>query len=109
MPELTQRLGFDLTDALPRDVVQASDFLQSVAVAIDQTEPHFEDRPLTCAETGQHSVQLLFEQAVSGTGRRVFRALVLDEITHAYIPILPHRRVERDGLARHLQQRVDSS
>ncbi len=42
MPQLPQRLGFDLADALARHVEVAADFLQCVVLAVNQTEAQFE-------------------------------------------------------------------
>ena len=40
-------------------------FLQRVAAPIDQPKAHFEDCPLAFRDTGQNSVELLFEHAVA--------------------------------------------
>src|SRR5258708_11180004 len=54
VPQFAQRLGFDLPDALPRQVVQLANFLQRVAVPIQQAKAHFEDLPLALADTGHN-------------------------------------------------------
>ena len=42
MPQLPQRLGFDLADAFAGHVEVAADLLQGVVLAVDQTEAQFE-------------------------------------------------------------------
>src|SRR5208282_3563567 len=108
VPQFAQGLGFDLADALAGHAVQIANFLEGVAVAIDQPKAHFEDVPFPRAEQGQNVLELLFEHALAGSFGRVLGALVFDEVPHAHVPIIAHRRVERDRLAGHLEQRVDA-
>src|SRR5258707_10067292 len=60
MAQLAQSFGFNLADPLAGDTVQGADFLQRVAVPIDQTKTHFENFALPLAQTRQNGVELLF-------------------------------------------------
>src|SRR5436190_1902432 len=88
MPQLAQRLGLDLPDALPRDAVQVANFLQRVAEPIDQAKAHFEDLSFAFSESGQNGLKPLFEQAMAGAVSGALGALVFDEITHVHIAIV---------------------
>src|SRR5438067_1824295 len=43
VPQLAERLGFDLPDALARDREALADFLQRVLAAVADTEAHLDD------------------------------------------------------------------
>src|SRR5437016_3903429 len=102
VPELAETLRFDLANALSSDAVDASNFFQRAAVAINETKAQFENLPFTFGETCQNVVKLLFEQTVADPIGRVLRCLVFNEISGAPIFVLADGRVERDRLLAHL-------
>src|SRR5436190_23319343 len=59
MPQLAQRLRFDLPDALARDREVLADFLQRVLAAVFQAEAHLDDLLLTRGQRLQYLRRLL--------------------------------------------------
>jgi hypothetical protein len=87
-PKLAESLGFDLPDALARNLVEVADFLEGMAAAIDQAKAHFEDLPFPFAEAGENVVEFFFEHAVAGALGRVFGALVFDKVSYSDVAII---------------------
>ena len=57
--ELAQRLGFDLADALARDVELLADLFERAGTAVLDAEAQLQDLPLTRGEGGEHVDELL--------------------------------------------------
>src|SRR5262249_30989447 len=51
--KLAQGFGFDLADALARDVIHFADLLQSTLVTIHEAEAHFQNLALALSQTGE--------------------------------------------------------
>jgi len=62
MAHLSQRLGFDLPDALAGDPKLSAYFLERSAVTVDETEPLFENLPFTLGQ-GIQDVSDFFPEA----------------------------------------------
>src|SRR5688500_19340229 len=80
MPELAQRLGLDLADALARDVELLADFLERVVGRQVDAEAHAQHLRLARGQLAQHAVHGLAQRL---DGRGIERALgrgVLDEV-----------------------------
>src|SRR5262245_18802211 len=105
MAELAQRLGLDLSDTLPGDREPPADLLQGVLTLLADAETQAEDLLLLGRERRQCALdlrhQVLADQAIVG---RV-GALVFQEV--AELRILADRRLERERLARGLQDQAD--
>src|SRR6059036_2718979 len=80
VPELAERLDFDLTDPFPRHGKAPADLLERVFATVPQAEPEPEDFFLPGAQRPQRAFDLS-RQVVAGQGvGRGFRQLVLDEL-----------------------------
>src|SRR5262249_9042067 len=78
--ELAQRLGLDLSNALPRDPEALADLLQRPLVPIDEPEAELEDPALTRCERVEYVFHLVVEHRQGGGVRWRDRLLVLDEV-----------------------------
>ena len=80
MPQLAQRLRFDLADAFPRHAELPADLLQGAGPTVVESEAELEHLALARRERLQHVLQLLLEHGE----RRRFRwsqgVLILDEV-----------------------------
>src|SRR4051812_19105140 len=61
VPQLTQRLGFDLPDPLARDLEVLADFLERVVRLLADPEPHAQHLLFTRGERGEHLAGLVCE------------------------------------------------
>ena len=68
LPQLMQRPGLDLPYPLPCDRESSSNLLQSLGLAIVQTEPHPDDRLLPRVEGADQPLEVVLEHAVLGHG-----------------------------------------
>src|SRR6185503_9291385 len=107
MPELTQRLGFDLADALAGDREGLADFFKRVLGAVFQAEAHLDDFFFARGERAEDLRGLVFEVDVDhGFGRRDHGA-ILDEVAKMRIFLFTDGRFKRDGLLRDLEDLAD--
>src|SRR5205807_4388988 len=61
MPQLAQRLRFDLADALACDIERAANLFECVLGAVADAEAHLENLLLARCERAKNFVRLLFE------------------------------------------------
>jgi hypothetical protein len=54
MPKLSQRLGFDLANAFPREREHLTHFFKRMLAAVVKTEAHFDDSLFARRERPQH-------------------------------------------------------
>src|SRR5215813_3791383 len=105
MPHLTQGLRFDLANALTSDLKLPAYFFQGSAISVDQTKSLLEDLPLTIGESLKHVLDFFLQQNNRGHVAGIFGASVFDKIAKISLFTLTHRRLERDRLLRHLENR----
>src|ERR1700687_807373 len=80
MAQLAQRLGFDLPDALARDVELLADFLQRVIGVHLDSEAHPQHLGLARRQRIQHVLAYVAKAGVDRGVDRRHRARVLDEV-----------------------------
>src|SRR5688572_11875107 len=98
MPELSQRLRFDLADPLARDVEGAPDLFERVLGAVADAESHLQNLLLARRERFQDPARLILEvRNEDGIDRREDLP-VLDEVAQMRIFFLADRSLERDRL-----------
>src|SRR5215831_10314635 len=107
VPQLPQRLGFDLPDPLARYVERASDFLERVLRAVADSEAHLQDLLLAGGQRLQHPPRLVLKVRHEDRVDRRKDLPVLDEIAQMRILFLPDRRFERNRLLRDLHDLAD--
>src|SRR5881392_1021848 len=98
VPELTQRLGLDLSDALAGDREVLPDLLQGVLAAVGEAEAEPQDLLLARGERVEDLVRLLAEREADDRLHRGHHLLVLDEISQVAVLFLPDRRLQGDRL-----------
>src|SRR5580704_17781612 len=107
MPQLAQRLGFDLPDAFASNSERLADFFQSVLTAVFETEAHLDDFFLAWCQRAQHVRSLVFQVDVDHGLRWGNDRAVLDEVAQMRIFLFADWRFERDGLLCNLQDLAD--
>src|SRR5262249_10113886 len=105
--ELAQRLGFDLTDALARDLEVLTDLLEGVVALFADAETHPEDLLLARRQGLQDLTRLLGEVHVDDRLGRGDDALVLDAIPQVRVLFLTDGGLEADGLLGDLEDLAD--
>src|SRR5512140_2007322 len=85
VPQLAQRLGFDLANALPGDGKALSDFFQRMLAPVAEPEPHLDDLLLPRGECLEDRLRLLFEIDVYDCFGRRNDAAVLDEVAEVAV------------------------
>src|ERR1700704_2944268 len=97
MPQLRQRLGFDLADPLPGEGELPSDLLEGAGLAGDQAEAQRQDLLLPVGERVEHPPQVLLAQRQGSRLEGTLRLGVLDEVAQLGV-LVAHRLVDRDRL-----------
>src|SRR5581483_11331011 len=103
-PQLAERLGLDLPDALPGHIEPLADLLEGVLAFLPDPEPEPQDLRLLLAEPRQGPLDLGGEVLRQERVGRRRRALVLDEV--AEIGVLADRGLERQRLLARLQDQA---
>src|SRR6185295_14773169 len=104
MPQLAQRFGFDLSNALARYREMLPNFLQRVLTSIGtEAEPHLDDLLLARCERLQDLFGNLPEISGDYCVGRIGYGSVFDEITEVRVFFLADGSFERDRLLRDLQ------
>lgn len=98
MAQLGQSLGLELADSLPGDLEVGPNFLEGPHPTIGEAEPHDQHLPLPVVETLQSPSQLILKRAESRDVGRPLRIHVLDHVAEGAVIVLPHRRLQRDGV-----------
>src|SRR5579884_2440286 len=91
VPQLAQRLGLDLADALARYREMLADLFQRMLAAVLQPEAHFDDLLLAGAERLQHLRGLLPQVEIDHRLRWRNHAPVDDEVAEVRLFFLAHR------------------
>src|SRR5947209_15449544 len=91
---LTKRLGFNLTDPLPRHPKLPSYFFQSPAVAVNKAKSLLQHLPLAVGQRLEHILDLLFQEDDRSHVAWIFRALVLDEVAEIRFLAFANGRLE---------------
>src|SRR5262245_10560128 len=103
MPELAQRFGFNLPDALAGYGKLLSYFFESVIGLFPNSEPHSQHLLLARRECGKDLARLLLKIQIGHSFRRRHDTLVFDEISQMAVLLLADRRLERDRFFGNLQ------
>src|SRR5215467_11129233 len=103
MPELAQRLGLDLADALARDRELVADLFQRVVLVHADAEAHAEYTLLPRRERGERARGGLAQVRLNGGVDRQDRVLVLDEIAEVGILLVADRSFQRQRLLSDLE------
>src|ERR1039458_1763135 len=103
MPQLAQRLGFDLADAFAGYGERLPDFFQSVLAAVFEAEAHLDDFFFARGQRAQDLSRLVLQVHVDHRLGRRNHAAVFDEVAQMRIFLFADRRFERDRLLRDLQ------
>ncbi len=93
MPQFTQRLGFDLADALARNGKVLAHFLERMLAAILEAEAHLDDLFFARAQGFQHLSGLLAQVEIDDGLRRRNHAAVHDEIAQVRLFFFTDRRL----------------
>src|SRR5262249_40019598 len=97
VPQLAERLGFNLADALARYVELLTDLFQGVLAAVAEAEPHLDDLLLARAERLHHGFRLLAQIQFNDGLRGRQHSAVFDEVAEMAVLFLADRGFERDG------------
>src|SRR5262249_50064983 len=98
VPQLAQRLGLDLTNALAGDREVLTDLLEPVLAAGGEAEAEPQHLLLARRERIEHLVRLLAQREADDRLHRGHDLLVLDEIAQMTVFFLPDRRFQGDRL-----------
>ena len=98
MAKLSERLGFDLTDTLTRNVEFLADFLKGAGTAVIQTEPQAKDLLFSLCQRAQHFNELLFQKRKGCCICRDRNIVILNKISEMAVLLLADRCLEGDRL-----------
>src|SRR5262249_45046566 len=101
MAQLSQRLCFDLPDALACHSEELPYLLQSALASVIQSESQPENVALARREPGHHFDDIFAQKLLGNAGGRRFSLAILDEISQAAVLFLADRGFQGDGLLRH--------
>src|SRR5262245_10689040 len=107
VPQLAQRLGLDLADALARDGEALADLLERVLAAVADTEPHLDHLLLARCQRLQDRFGLLLQVQIDDRLCRRYDLPILDEVAEVRIFLFADRRFQRDRLLGDLQNLPD--
>src|SRR3954464_3242037 len=107
MPQLPQRLGFDLAYALARDVELLADFFQRVVGRHLDAEAHAQHLRLARRERIENFLRDVPQAGKGGRVGRRKRRLVLDEIAEMRVVVVADRRLHGDRLLGDFQNLPD--
>src|SRR5258707_2635743 len=103
MPQLAQRLRFDLANAFARHGEGLADFFQRVLAAVVKAKPHLDYFFLARRQRLQHRRRLFLQIQVDDRIGRRNHGLVFDEVAEMRIFFLTNRSFQRNRLLRDLQ------
>ena len=91
MPQLPQRLGLNLPDALTSDGKRLAHFLECMLAAVVQPKAHLDNLFFARREGLEHRRRLFLKVQVNDRVRGRHNSLVLDEIAQMRIFLFPNR------------------
>src|SRR5499433_2583008 len=103
MPELAQRLGLDLADALARHRELVADLFQRVVLVHADAKAHADYTLLPRRERGERACRGLAQVRLDDGVDRQDRVLVLDEIAEMRILLVADRGFQRQRLFHYLE------
>ena len=103
VPQLTQRLCFDLTDPLTGDIELLTNLFQCAAATVFQTKAQAQYLFLPWSQCLEHLAELLFEQDVAGSIGWSRSVLILNKVTQMAVLLLADGGLQGDGLLGDLQ------
>src|SRR5262245_31060573 len=107
MTELAQHTRLDLADALAGDTKLAPDFLQRTVATSVQAVAQLNDLALTLGQLIEHDLDLLAQDALSGTFERRRAAPVFDKVGQHRVALGTNRRLKRYGLSGSVENTSD--
>ena len=108
MAHFAQRFRLDLANPLAGNSKLAADLFQGPAISVDQAEALFENLAFTFGQRLKHILDLFLQQHNRRHVAGVFSALVFDEVAEIRLLAFANRRLKRNRLLRHLQNRSHS-
>src|SRR5262249_8788343 len=105
--QLRHRAGFDLADALAREVEELADLFEGPGLATVESEAQRQDLALTFVERSEQLLDLVGQQWGGRDLERRFRRAVLDDVAELGVAVLAERLREREGLGREAQRLGD--
>src|SRR6185312_5495718 len=103
VPQLAQRLGLDLADALAGDGEALADLFERVLAAVADAEAHLDHLFLARRQRLQHRLGLFLEVEIDDRLGGRHDVAILDEVAKMRIFLFADRRLEGDRLLRDLQ------
>src|SRR5687768_5543200 len=107
MPELAQRLGFDLPYTLARHGEVLAHLFERMLAAVADAEAHLDDFLFARGQRLQHRFGLFLEIEVDDRLGWRHRRAILDEVAQMRIFLFTDRGLERDRLLRDLEDLAD--
>ena len=107
MPQLAQRFGLDLPDALTGHLKVLPDFLKGVVGGLANPEPLPQDFFFPRGQRFQRTVDLALQIVPNRGFQRRDRLLIFDEITQMTVFFFTDRRLQRNRLTRDLENLPD--
>src|SRR6185312_4571835 len=107
VPQLAQRLGLDLADALAGDGEALADLFERVLAAVADAEAHLDHLLLARRQRLQHRLGLFLQIEVDHRFGRRDHLAIFDEVAQMRIFLFADRRLERDRLLCDLQHLAD--
>ncbi len=77
MPQLPQRLGFDLPDTLAGNCERLADFFEGVLAAVFETKPHLDDLFFARRQNAKHVRGLVLQIDVDHRLGRRYKTLIV--------------------------------
>ena len=107
MTQLAEGLGFDLADALARDLEGLADLFESVLGAVFEAEAHLDDALFARGQGTQDLRGVLLEVDADDSVRRGYGHAVFDEVAEVRVFLFADGGLEGYGLLGDLEDFAD--